>query len=760
MDATTVNGSTVELRAPSNALVTATVSYDPASFTATLNPTASLAGGVAYTARVKGGGADPRVKDVAGNALAADATWAFTTLPPPQVVSVTPAAGATDVQIGVTPKATFSKALDPASVSAKTVMLRDASNNEVPGAVSYSSSDFVVALAPQTPLRSGQTYTMTLKGGPAEPGVTDSMGTPLASDYTWSFTTETHPSILVITSAGNKFTQYYKEILRAEGFNSFDSIDRTQVTGAVLARYDVAILGDMPLTPGQVTMLSDWVASGGNLIAMRPDKQLASLLGISDASSIRADAYLLVNTAQEPGAGIVDQTIQYHSVADLYTLAGATQVAAIYSSPTQATLNAAVTINSVGANGGHAAAFAFDLARSIVYTRQGNPAWAGQERDGKPDAIRPSDLFFPDYVNLDKAIIPQADELQRLFANMILYMNADRRPMPRFWYLPGMKKAAILMTGDDHGTPTGSQNLFEALIAASAPGCSVANWECYRATAWLYTNSGLTNSQALSYHNQGFEMGAHVSTNCQNWAPQTLNAFFTNDLASFAAKYTSLPSQVSNRTHCIVWTDWATHPKVELSNGIRLDENYYYWPPEWVNNRPGFMTGSGFPMRFADLDGSIIDVYQAVTHLVNETDATPASINSLLDKALGPEGYYGVFGTHYDYTDGFELNLLNSAKARNVSLISARQLLTWLDGRNSSSFGDSTWNGAKFAFSITVEAGANNLYAMIPDKTTGGRLISLTINDTPVSFTVETIKGRSYAVFRATNGNAVATYAP
>ncbi len=79
MDAATLNGSTVELRDPSNALVSATVSYDAASLTATLDPTASLAPGVTYTARVRGGGTDPRVKDVAGNALDADVTWTFTT---------------------------------------------------------------------------------------------------------------------------------------------------------------------------------------------------------------------------------------------------------------------------------------------------------------------------------------------------------------------------------------------------------------------------------------------------------------------------------------------------------------------------------------------------------------------------------------------------------------------------------------------------------------------------------------------------------
>src|SRR5262249_18843939 len=172
-------------------------------------------------------------------------------------------------------------------------------------------------------------------------------------------------------------------------------------------------------------------------------------------------------------------------------------------------------------------------------------------------------------------------------------------------------------------------------------------------------------------------------------------------------------------------------------------------------------TGSGFPMRFGDLDGSIIDVYQAATHLVNENGVTyPAGIDSMLDKALGPEGYYGVFGTHYDFSDSFATQLLNSAKARNVSLISAEQLLTWLDGRNLSSFGNPTWNGTQLGFSITVGTGANNLYAMIPNQTPSGHVVSITINGQSASFTTQTIKGRSYAVFRAANGNVTATYAP
>jgi hypothetical protein len=79
MDAATVNGSTVELRDASSILVPAAVTYDAATRTATLDPTGALTAGVTYTARVKGGAADPRVKDVAGNAPAADVIWTFTT---------------------------------------------------------------------------------------------------------------------------------------------------------------------------------------------------------------------------------------------------------------------------------------------------------------------------------------------------------------------------------------------------------------------------------------------------------------------------------------------------------------------------------------------------------------------------------------------------------------------------------------------------------------------------------------------------------
>src|SRR4029079_12657708 len=134
----------------------------------------------------------------------------------------------------------------------------------------------------------------------------------------------------------------------------------------------------------------------------------------------------------------VGSTIQYHGSADKYTLNGATAVATLYSNATTATPNPAVTLNTVGTSGGQAAAFTYDLAKSVAYTRQGNPAWAGQERDGV-SGIRPDDLFSRaktgdvqhDWVATSRIAIPQADEQQRLLVNLITHMDRDKMPLPR-----------------------------------------------------------------------------------------------------------------------------------------------------------------------------------------------------------------------------------------------------------------------------------------------------------------------------------------
>lgn len=582
--------------------------------------------------------------------------------------------------------------------------------------------------------------------------------------------------VLVIHTASNPFSRYTAEILRAEGLNEFAVQDITAVTAAVLNNYDVVVLGEMTVSAAQATMFTTWVNAGGVLIAFRPSANIRTLMGIAvvGGSPTLSNQYLLIATANGPGKGLVNQTIQFHGTADLYTLnAGTASIATLYSNATTATTRPAVTTRNVGANGGKTIAFTYDLCRSIVYTRQGNPAWAGDDRDGN-GVIRAIDMYYgakvgdvqPEWLNFNKIQIPQADEQQRLLANIIIQSNQHKKPLPRFWYLPRDLKAAVVMSGDDHaiGGTAERFNHYKKLSVSNTQE-AVDDWIAIRSTSNIYPGF-LTNAEAVAFQSDGFEISMHLNTNCNDYSAASLLADYTAQLSQFAAAYPGLNAPSTNRTHCAVWSDWASKPTVEVSKGVRLNGDYYYWPDTWVQNRPGLFTGSGLPMRLANTNGAIFDNYQLPTQITDESGITVSThINTLLDNAIGVNGYYGVFGTqmHTDYAFSTESDdIIKAAQTRNIPVISAKQMLTWLDGRNNSSFGAFNWSSNQLSFTITAASGSKNLRAMLP-KFTGSTnnlsLQSITLNGNPVSFSIQTIKGYQYAFFNGITGNYVATYA-
>ena len=81
-----------------------------------------------------------------------------------------------------------------------------------------------------------------------------------------------------------------------------------------------------------------------------------------------------------------------------------------------------------------------------MLTRQGDPAGPGRSGTVSADSLRRSvlrRLASTDWVNLAKVAIPQADEQQRLLANLIQVMNRDNKPLPRFWYSRAGLKADL-----------------------------------------------------------------------------------------------------------------------------------------------------------------------------------------------------------------------------------------------------------------------------------------------------------------------------
>lgn len=184
MDQSTINATTVTLKDGANNPVTAAVTYDPFSLSATLRPTNLLASNTTYEATVTTG-----VRDAAGgNALAVPYTSSFTTstnpdTTPPSVLSVSPANGSICASTTGTVTATFSESLDPSTVNGGTFLVTGAGNQAVTGTVSYIGNQ-TAAFAPDAPFAAAASFMATLTAG-----IKDLAGNALTSPFTWNFTT-------------------------------------------------------------------------------------------------------------------------------------------------------------------------------------------------------------------------------------------------------------------------------------------------------------------------------------------------------------------------------------------------------------------------------------------------------------------------------------------------------------------------------------------------------------------------------------------
>ena len=181
LDPATVTAATLQLRVTGGGAIAGAVSYDDVSKSATFDPTNALALSTGFTATILGGAAG--VKDRAGNALAADVSWSFTTAAdgtPPAVVSKFPSPQATNVLLTTAVTATFSEPIDPASLS---LMLRNQSGAAVPGTVTYDSATRKATLRPNAPLAAATVYSATVERAK------DLVGNELVAPVSWGFTT-------------------------------------------------------------------------------------------------------------------------------------------------------------------------------------------------------------------------------------------------------------------------------------------------------------------------------------------------------------------------------------------------------------------------------------------------------------------------------------------------------------------------------------------------------------------------------------------
>ena len=138
---------------------------------------------------------------------------------PPTVTAVVPLAGATGVGVATIVSATFSEAIDPATVSTSTVTLAKA-GTAVAASVTYDGASKTVSLDPTATLEAGVTYTATVKGGAS--GVKDLAANALVADKVWTFTT---------AAAAGGTTSYVSDLTWTSMTNGWGPVEKDKSNG-------------------------------------------------------------------------------------------------------------------------------------------------------------------------------------------------------------------------------------------------------------------------------------------------------------------------------------------------------------------------------------------------------------------------------------------------------------------------------------------------------------------------------------------------
>ncbi|WP_318346926.1 Rossmann-fold NAD(P)-binding domain-containing protein [Aquipluma nitroreducens] len=582
-------------------------------------------------------------------------------------------------------------------------------------------------------------------------------------------TTSSFP-ILVLTS-DNGSDEYTGEILRAEGFNEFrtDKLSDAKVTLDYLSGFYIVILTEMPLTEQHVEMLDTYVKKGGNLLAFRPDKRISNIFGMTDMGASVSEGYIAIDLNSALGKGITNESIQFHGTADKYELSGAKTIADLFIDAHTKSGSPAVVTNNYGK--GHAIAFTYNLPKNIIFTRQGNPEYAGIEKDGIV-GLRGMDLFTDGWIDTSKNTLNQADEHMHLLSKCLDYLSVDSRPLPRFWYFPDtLKCLAVLDNDGEDNTEADFEPQFEDVDSMGA-----------KMTIYIYALDKVSKAWVDKWVAKGHEIAAHPNDTeeAENPTWNRMDSILGDIKGQIASKY-GLTIR-TNVNHWFVWCgrnadgsqNFAAEAILEAKHGIEMDANYAFYdiksnqPEHYLGSlgtNQGNYIGSGLVMKYADAEGKIVNVYQRYTAVYdqqyNESKDPEGFFNSfkgLMDRSLNNDIYSIIsiksHNNEYYFSKKPLMKMLAYANEKGIPVWTALNLLNFLKMKDEASFSNLVWSDNHLSFSLNSSLKhSNGLTFIVPAMSGGLNVKTITTDGVETPIILKSVKGSEYAFVTVTGGS-------
>lgn len=355
-----------------------------------------------------------------------------------------------------------------------------------------------------------------------------------------------------------------------------------------------------------VSVADDFVRAGGTLMVMEPDTELAQLAGLERGAAL--DMPRRLRLAAFRAAGFVGEAPPIVGTAREYGTRDPVQTLA-YLVPSEDGTgeHPAILRSQIGA--GTIISVAFDLPRSVLLLRQGDPRLAGQIPLGDA-CCRPSHLAVHTGLH-DAGWLPYADLLARLLTDLVAAHAG--MPVPLLDPMPAEAPALLLYSGDeDSADPAAVREELDFLSRHGArmdlniiPGKTCSSPEEVRDYAQRHD---------LNPHPDLRPLDGHA-------LPERL-AELERQIRLFETTYGIPPASL--RTHCTAWCGYTEQIEVLERCGVRMDSTYvsgcYLRRRDLAPYNP---FGGALPLRFCTPDGHLLDVHQQHTHIMDDMHFAP-----------------------------------------------------------------------------------------------------------------------------------------
>lgn len=563
--------------------------------------------------------------------------------------------------------------------------------------------------------------------------------------------------VLLDTGSANRWSSYIQEILDIDGFFARDVVDLAtgNLADVPLHRYETMVVANLDLSDDEQDLLRRYVSDGGNLIALRPPKSMADLFGLQPNESIAntrvKDRYIVLVECHHLANELLCRSIQFRGDMDLYRAGDAAVLARVAGDLDDPTGFAAISTRCVGR--GKVAAFAYDLATTVVRLHQGDAANASTGTNPDPDSDdrwAPNDLFVG---RLDPRLklIPQADVHQDLLVRVITWMSEQGRPVPRAWYFPDASPSIAYLNGDSDGMDREDYDAVRSRVEDAGGRFTLYLLENHR---HLFTPDDIERLRE-----SGHAFGNHVDLPMMTSVDDARRLVARSTL-SFTSAFGFRP--LTTRGHCLVWPGWTDMAEILAVNGVRMDQDFI--PRRFLQH--GYLNGSGLPVKFMRQDGELLDIYEQNTQITDDGSVeqdkflirtgNPENVLqtalSMLDDCI--DRFHGVFQAafHPHLTMQRALWLLEGVLAhireRGIPMVSGDEWVQFNDARRTVRIDDVRFECGSGAFQFRAKSRLpiRGLTLMLPADIESRRVSSIDVDGDPSPYSIQRLKGSSYVL--------------